>query len=275
MGTFTKPTTTDTNKILPYIQDPPDSLIWEILDTTDGVDIVSVQAHTNMELDDAYDEFLADASMPKVLRYAPNFDADTFTHLDYVRGLDIRLAPQRTFTNGVLTHVDYFANVELDPTTGAEIFSDEVVCEEYVYTRNSDGFAVARTLTIKWMSEAEVYHETQKARFKTYSFTESIRETDRRRSNVLDELKSSMVGIFVQGLGMTTSDAIAEGQAFFEHHLNAILIFKDIGDVTGLMNAITDDTTHTWLDAVIFPPTTTMRDYVNSTLSGAILVGSG
>lgn len=139
MGIFTKPTATDIDLILPYIQTPPDSLVWSVTDTTDGVDTVSVQAYTNDELQDAYDEFLVDANTPKVLRYATEYDSNTFTHLDYVRGIDIRLAPKREFTNGVLTHVDYYATVTLDQN-GQEVFDDMIICEEYDYVRNTDGW---------------------------------------------------------------------------------------------------------------------------------------
>jgi len=273
MGIFTKPTTTDISLILPFIQNPPDSLVWEITDSTNGVDTVSVQAYDNNDLADFYDDFLTAAATPKVLRYASEYDYDTFTHLDYGRGLDIRLAPKRTFTNGVLTHVDYYASATLDQT-GQEVFSDHVVSEQYDYTRNADGFAMARTLTIKWITEAETEHETVKTRFKTYNLTESIRETDRRRSNILDTLKSQMIGIMVAGMGMSVDQAVQTGQSFFEFHMNGIIAFKEIGEVQALIDAINADTTHPWLEAVIAPPTTTMRQYVTSTLAGAILAGS-
>lgn len=273
MGIFTKPTTTDINKVLPFIQNPPDTLVWTVTDTTDGVDTVSVQAHTNVELEDAYDEFLLSTHQPKVLRYAEHHDEDDFSQLDYVRGLDIRLAPERTFDNGVISHIDYYANVTFD-VYGQEVFDDLVVCEEYDYTRNSDGFAVARTLTIKWITEAETEHENTKTRYKTYNLTESIRETDRRRANILADLKTNMIGLFVAAMGMSVDQAIQTGQTFFEHHINDIVAFKEIGEVQSLLDAIAVDATHTWLDNIIAPPSTTMRQYMLSVLSGAILVGS-
>ena len=270
MGIFTKPTATDINLILPYIQTPTDGLVWSVTDTTDGVDTVSVQAYTNDELQDAYDEFRADAAMPKVLRYAPEYDDSTFTHLDYVRGIDIRLAPKREFTNGVLTHVDYYATVTLDQN-GQEVFDDLIVCEEFDYVRNADGFAVSRTMTIKWITEAETEHETVKSRFKTYNLTESLRETARRRQNVLDDVQTSMIGLFVQGMGMTLDQAMGAGMDFFEHHMTEITAFKEIGALTSLITAITNNTTHTWLDTVIAPPSTTARDFLIGKLSQAYL----
>ncbi len=270
MGIFTKPTATDINLILPYIQDPPDSLVWEITDTTDGVDTVSVQAFTNVELQDHYDEFLSEAHMPKVLRYAEEYDLNTFTHLDYVRGLDIRLAPKREFTNGVLTRVDYYASVTLD-AQGQEVFDDMIVCEQYDYVRNSDGFAVSRNMTIKWITEAETDHPVTKARFKTYNLTESLRETARRRQNVLDDVQTSMIGLFVQGMGMTLDQAMGAGMDFFEHHMSEITAFKEIGALTNLITAITNNTQHPWLDTVIAPPSTTARDFLIGKLSQAYL----
>lgn len=273
MGIFTKPTATDINKILPYIQDPFDALVWSITDTTNGVDTVSVTAYTDDELGDAYDEFSSAASTPKVLQYAHCHDFNTFTSLDYVRGLSLRLAPSRTFDNGVLTHTDYYSTVSFD-VYGQEVFTDPVICEQYDYVRNSDGFAVSRTLTIKWITEAETDHVVTKTRYKTYNLTESIRETDRRRKNILDELKTNMIGLFVAAMGMTVDAAIQTGQVFFEHHINDIVAFKEIGEVQSLLDAITADVTHAWLDNIVAPPSTTMRQYMLSVLAGAILVGT-
>lgn len=270
MGIFTKPTSTDISLILPFISDTPESLVWEITDTTNDVDTVSVQAYTNSELEDAYDEFLSLAETPKILRYVAEADLDTFTHLDYVRGLDIRLAPKRNFTNGVLTHVDYYADVSLNQY-GQEVFSDLVVVEDYEYTRNADGFALARTMTIKWISEAETIHETVKTRVKTYNLTESLRETARRRQNVLDLLQTDMIGIFVQGMGMTLDQAMGAGMDFFEAHISEITAFKEIGSLSNLIASITADTAFPWLDTVIAPPSTTVRHYIISKLSEAYL----
>jgi len=247
MGIFTKPTTTDINKILPFIQDPPDTLIWSITDSTAGVDTVSVQAFDNLELEDAYAEFLEAADTPKIFRYSPEADKHNFPNIDYIRGLDLRLAPQRTFTNGVLTQVDYFAGVSFD-VYGQEVFDDMIVGEEYAYTRNADGVAVARTMTIKWITEAETDHAIVKTRYKTYNLTESIRETDRRRSNILDELKSTMIGMMVAAMAMTVDQAIQTGQSFFEFYMNDIIAFKEIGEVQTLIDNINADTTHAWLD---------------------------
>ena len=272
MGIFTKPTAIDIDKVLPYVSDQPENLVWEVTDTSDGVDTITVQGYTNDELDEAFSEFESDAEYPKVLRYAEDYDPHNFSLLDYTRGLDRRLAPERTFVNGVLTHVNYYASVSLSPY-GTEVFDDLVVVEDYEYTRNADGFALARSMTIKWLTEAETYHEVTKNRFKTYNLTESIRETDRRRRNILDTLKTNMIGIFVQGMGMTVDQAVQTGQSFFEHHITNIIAFKEIGEVQTLIDAIGADSTHPWLEAPI-APNVTMRQYIMSTLSGAILVAT-
>jgi hypothetical protein len=56
--------------------------------------------------------------------------------------------------------------------------------------------------------------------------------------------------------------------------MNGIIAFKEIGEVQGLIDAINADATHAWLDNVVAAPSTTMRQYVTSTLAGAILVGT-
>lgn len=273
MGLFTKPESLDTALVLPFILNQPVPLIWTVADLTDGIETITVQGYTDDELEDAYAEFKSAEKTPKVLRFAEEYDVKTFTHLDYTRGLDIRLAPQRTFDKGVLTHVDYYAVGTPNAQTGAEEFTDKVVCEQYDYVRNAEGFALYRTLTIKWITEAETEHTSVKTRVKNYDFTDSVRETDRRRKNVLDQLKTAMIGIFTQGMGMTVSQAVNSGQEFFESHLDHILAFTDIGEVQGLLDSISADTAYPWLDVVISAPTTTMRMYILSKLSEAIMVG--
>lgn len=273
MGIFQKPTDIDIALVLPYVQDPVGALVWEVTNSVDGTDTVSVQGYANDELAGSYANFLVDSASPKVLRYALWHDEDSFASLDYVRGLEVRLHPDRQFTNGVITHVDYYADVSFD-AYGQEVFDDLIVTEHYDYTRNSDGFAVTRTMTIKWITEAGTEHPHTKSRFKTYSLTESIRETDRRRANILDSLKSSMIGLMVAAMGMTVDGAVQTGQVFFEYHINNIVAFKEIGEVQTLIDAILADDVHPWLDNLIAPPTTTMRQYIASTLSGAILVGT-
>lgn len=270
MGILQKPVEDDFENVRLFIPNQPQVLVWNLDRTENGIDFINVQGYSDAELAEALEEYQDAKEYPKILRWSAEADPDNFTRIDYIRGLDIRLAPQRTFTNGVLTRVDFYASVTFDPNTGSESFSDLVLTEEYNYTRNADGFAVARVLTISWMTEAQTYHARTKSRYKTYNLTESLRETARRRQNVLDTLQSDMIGIFVT-TGMTTDQAIGAGMDFFQHHINEITAFKEIGALTALINAITADTTHTWLDTVIAPPSTDIRAFIIGRLSEAYL----
>lgn len=271
MGTFVKPSSVDINYVLPFIADPPDNLVWSITSSVNGQDTVTVDGYTDSALEDAYREFELAAQTPKIMRYSPTADEENFTNIDYVRSLEIRLNPKNIFVAGVLTKKEFYANASFDPY-GQLVYSDLIVIETYDYVRDQNNFAISRTTLIEWITEAETVHPKTKTRFKAYNFFESIRETDRRRDNVINELKSSITMYLVAAAGMPLNDAIQTGQSFFNYHMDQIIGYKEVGEAQALVDSIAADSQHAWLDTAI-SPTTTLRQYIQDKLLEAVNYG--
>lgn len=194
----------------------------------------------------------------KILRYHPELSDLDFRDIDYIRSLPIRLAPKNTFDKGVLIQRDFYESSSLSMTTGEEEFSNHLIRETYDYVRDPDGFALSRDMTIQWVTEDEDFHDDVKVRTKTYDLTERIRETDRRRRNIIDHIKTKTLGILVAYIGYSQAEAVQQGQSLFGMHQLAISKFLDIGDNADLVSDLQSDTTHSWLDAQL-SPTVTIR----------------
>lgn len=221
------------------------------------------------QLDDAIANYkaagrsMADA-FPRIFSYIRRLNDRDFRDVNYKNGLTTRLHPRHTFERGVIVRTGYFAYMSFNPATYQFDFSEEVVREDYVYQRDANGFAQSRVMSITWFNNDGTVNEATKNRVKIYTTAESIRETARRRQNILDQLQVDLMGIFMQALGDTQRDAVRRGQQFWKGHSNGIALFKDIGDEETLISEIANDTENTWLTADIGG--LTIRDFINSKL---------
>lgn len=275
MGQIILPSAIDVSAVIGPLYPKDTAVEWTVL-ADDGTDqTVEVTDQDDAALATAYVDYQTSqtallATIPKVLRYAPTGTVDDYHEIDYIRGLTRRLAPSRVFKDGTLIQVDFHADSTLDEQ-GQEVFGELILRETYDYTRNAEGFAIARSLNIEWVAEDGQFLAENKTRLKYYNFLESIRETDRRRSNVLDGLKTELVGLFVAVLRQDIPTAVGTGQTFFERHLSAIAAYRDIGTVTTLIDSINADAETTWLDTDIGTGAT-FREYVTGRLAGTIIL---
>jgi hypothetical protein len=180
-----------------------------------------------------------------------------FQEVDYRVGLQQRLHPQIIMgLDGVITTVIYHEQAAFNPATFQIEYTLPVVREDYSYTRDGDGFAQARILSITWYDRARRDHPDTKTRVKLYDTAESIRETSRRRQNIMDQLQVHLLGLLSFMLGYTQREAVTAGQRFFQKHQAEIATFLDIGDELGLIGAVTADRDTDWIAAEVAPGVT-------------------
>jgi len=192
-------------------------------------------------------------------------DSDNaFQDIDYIRSLTDRLEVEVVKDKGVVVAKVFYTRASVEPT-GLITYQDPIVRETYTYTRDSDGFAIFRDALIEWYNDDETISPATKVRHKTYSPVERIKETERRRRNVMDDLKITLIGMVAATDQVPVASAIAAGRALFTEYQDTITNYIETGSDT-LASNITSDASHSWLDNVIAPPSTTIRMYILSQL---------
>lgn len=207
---------------------------------------------------------------PKILtllREDSAYDDDdlAFQDIDYIRGLPIRLAPEIIKTRGVITTKRYYEVAGIDPDTGFETFSNPIVEEQYDYTRDPDGFALFRTCTIRWYNQDDTFNENEKVRVKTYSPVERVKESARRRTNVIDDLKIALIGMIAQTEELSVQDAISLAQSLFVTQQLNINTYVEAG-TDFLRDYVTTSVEYPWMDNPINEQGVTIRMYILSQL---------
>lgn len=173
----------------------------------------------------------------KLYRYMPNANDGHHNKneppfsTDYVTGVEGRLNPTNaTVVKGEIRRIDYYANATApDPVTGAVAYSDLIVREEFAYTRDSIGFARARTQTITWYREDGTAHPTVKTRLKYYEPQDSMIEGQRRRRNITDKTMMEVTNWLVATQTQLTSvqARIDLGRDFMKYHKTNFDMFID------------------------------------------------
>lgn len=204
-----------------------------------------------------------DPKEPRVLDLAPGVATSNFHTINYVSSLEGRLHPKLTFHRGVLVEKVFYKDLSVDPETQVFTYTQPVVRETFAYQRDVKGFAQSRLQTIQWVNRDGTYNDRTKTRVKVYTPQESIGETHRRRSNILDQMQVEMLALLQAYAGMTQAEAIAEGQSFYSSLSTEIALYRDIGEHTTLWQSIWDMTGRTWLDAEI-APSFAVRDHLIS-----------
>lgn len=131
---------------------------------------------------------------------------------------------KRTITKGELLSVEYYRN--FDGTT----YSDLVVKEERVYTRNAMGLVMYRSMIISWYFEDGTVGEVKNTT-KFYSPQESIDEGMNRRGNMIADGKLYILGTV----------GLANGQDFLVSLTGEVNLFVN-GATQPLRDAITAST---------------------------------
>ena len=200
-----------------------------------------------------------------VSRVAPPFE------VNYKSGLSCRLSPKYTFVKGELQKVEFYESSTTLPNFG-QLYDNIMLEVDFTYTRDAAGFAVSRTKDIGWYFVDDTLSPIRKLMTKHYTNDQSIREGKRRRGNIIDQMQLPIIGMMIQAAGMTQTDAILEGRSFSAFYRDQINNFIEVSHKQ-IITDITNDTTHTWLNAIISAdPLLTIRDFIigELTIPGSI-----
>lgn len=164
---------------------------------------------------------------------------------------------KRTFDKGELIKVEYFENFENG------VYDSKVVEELRTYYRVNNMLS-RREMTINWMLDDGTTGYTKNT-VKYYTLLEAIQAGETRRSNVISNLKISVIGLIAQIAQVSPIVAQQTGVPFLNTY--AVEISKYIqGFDQILIDAITNDTTFDWLNLEL-APSYTVRQYLVSELT--------
>jgi hypothetical protein len=186
-------------------------------------------------------------------RHAGMSRLDPPLDVDYITQVTQRLHPTNSIiVDGEIRRIDYYANASAPNAQGVVTYGDLIVREDFAYTRDSIGFARARVQTITWMREDGTAHPSTKQRVKFYENDESLREGQRRRSNITDTLAMTLTGILVATQTSITSlqGRIDVGREFMRFYKTSFDMFTQASSAQILYD-VRDDAVHAWLDTPI------------------------
>lgn len=176
---------------------------------------------------------------------------------NYVNGLVTKLHPKRTFVQGELQKVEWFADNQE---------TDLVVCVTIEYQRDPIGFALNRTTTREWIMEDGTPHPDKKVTKKYYDDLAQIKEGEARRSNIISGLQKPILGFLIASEPNTPApQLVLQGREFLKSYQPDFLSFINESH-KGVLTRLQNDSEHTWLDNQTQIPNTTIRQYLLSQL---------
>lgn len=187
---------------------------------------------------------------PKILKFAQS-PIDDFRAINFKTHLAKRLHPRRTFgtdraIRGELIKVEYYENVT-EEADGSFTWSNLILQEDFVYTRDGQGIALSRTQTITWYREDGTAHPSVKTMSKVY-IDDRTREGQRRRANIMNIASASVFGALTDAHGEQAGYQM--GKLFFESIITEIAAYKDTSART-IVDTTLPAATETWLDSVL------------------------
>lgn len=158
-----------------------------------------------------------------------------------------RLYPEYVKIKGEVQTVNWWAEASVNPD-GSMAYDDLIVREAFTYTRDPNGFALYRDSTLTWICEDETDHPDVKTlEKKFYPPLERIQERKTRRTNIIDDLKLTLLAWVAISTPCDFVTALGLGQTFFTSLQSEIAAYIELSnDVLAI--AITNDSTTTWLD---------------------------
>lgn len=182
----------------------------------------------------------------KIYNYMNNVEPDEFfvPPFDYNYNI-LGLSKKRSFIKGELQKIDYYGYVDSGGTY------QDLVLTEYREFFRKDRFVYKRRMRVDWyLTDDSIgsYKETEKY----YSIEESLKLGERRRRNVISDLKIYSIGLIQMISGVTQIEATMIGMGF---------LAKITSEITQYIEGIEDpfknklltysDSESNWLDAVI------------------------
>lgn len=211
--------------------------------------------------------------------------------IDYKRQLIPTLYKKPTFDKGFLIKVEYYTIMETSYNNVLKIrehnYYDKVLEVDVEYNFGDDRYISDRKTTRTWWTQDDKPSPFKKITTKKYTVSEGILEGKRRRTNIIDHTQFDVVGLILQtelaklqmgGTPLATNADEAEelGLPFIRSNANAIVEFIEYGINLGsdgnssiLIDAVTNDNTHGWLDNQI-QQGYTIRDYIVDRLNESI-----
>jgi len=130
--------------------------------------------------------------------YVPPFDYDYNI---------LGLSKKRTFNKGELNKIEYYGYVDSGGT-----YQDLVLTEYRTFYRK-DRMVYKRLLHIDWYLSDDTVG-AHKTSYKHYSVEESLKLGERRRRNIISDLKISSIGLLQMISGLTRIEATMQGMEF-------------------------------------------------------------
>ncbi len=165
-------------------------------------------------------------------------------------------------TNWEPSQINYYNSYDED----TKIYSDKVIQEDIAYNRNEEWYIQKRTKNIKRINEDEVEADVKtKELCKYYDMEQAAKMGVEKRNNLVIKIKTSTIWLLIQtGEATTIAEAEAEWIPFLASMCLSINHYS-AGDTQPLVDAITNDITHTWLDNDI-GWAVTIRQYILSVI---------
>jgi hypothetical protein len=190
---------------------------------------------------------------------------------DFIVGLSIKLHEKVTMVKGEVQKKEHYA--VFNGTT----YSDLVVVEDIVYSRNALGFATSRQTTRKWVCEDNSVHPDTKVSVKYYNSNDQIEEGITRRGNLIKSIQQPVMGLIAfawyQNPYAVNSLVILEGRKFlleYQQEFNAFINESNKAVLDCLSSPLAiryvDSVKWNWIDSQT-PYGVTIRQYIVSQLT--------
>lgn len=194
--------------------------------------------------------------MLRLERLIPGISETNFTQHDFTVESAVELQKRHTVIRGERIATDFFdpSAVSINPTTGQAEYDEtgKMVSFQYIFTRDGSYLVLFRDKTILWYNEDGTAHESRKQSRKTYSVLQRMEEGITRRRNVINFLKTTVLGFIAITEGLNQDAAIAEGKNYFELYDAESLLYIE-ADSDALQTATASDAALGWLDNDLAP----------------------
>lgn len=174
--------------------------------------------------------------------------------LNYKTHLNRSLIPDRTFVQGELRQVNWYA--DYNPTT--EVYSDLILRVDVTYTRDAAGFALYRDTTRTWIREDDTDAAPVKTTRKYYNGKDRDLEGIRRRGNIVSQVKTIISAHLMFGAVDPTDFAQTQaqldiGRTFYEAREVEAKPFVELSrqDIFSNIAATPATGQDAWLDEVL------------------------
>lgn len=190
--------------------------------------------------------------------------------VDYVTQLSIKLFRKSTLVKGECTREEFFE------FCNGTTYTNPIVREDHVFTRDALGFATSRTTTVSWYCNNGTLHPEVKILKKYYSSAEQIEEGKTRRGNLINALQMPCIGLIsIATLGTPNANmaVILEGRRFllnYKLEFDAFIGESNKGIISCLNNPADPKYISTenyyWIDAMT-PYGVSIRQYLIGEMS--------